>query len=299
MTEKELLRRTSRSFYLTIRLLPRCLRADITLAYLLARATDTIADASTAPMEQRMDLLRAAQRSLRQARIEGYDPQTWTRFQRDLSEAALLERLPHLWASMQACDVTVQNLIADLMDHVLEGQIFDLVRFHEGAGPLTADERERYTYLVAGSVGEFWHELCRLKLGDYNNDSPDVMKLRARRYGQALQLVNIIRDRNMDQALGRIYLPSDDVPRAALQARDWLSEGTEYCAALRSGRLRYATLLPALLGFRTLNLCAAQEFGTLTPVKVPRAEVRRWMRRALPVWWSKASVTTVARCAAG
>jgi hypothetical protein len=63
--------------------------------------------------------------------------------------------------------------------------------------------------------------------------------------------------------------------------------------------LRYATLLPALLGFRTLNLCAAQESVDLTPVKVPRAEVRHWMRHALPVWWSKASVTTVTRRAAG
>jgi farnesyl-diphosphate farnesyltransferase len=298
MTEKELLRRTSRSFYLTIRLLPRCLRTDITLAYLLARGTDTIADTSTAAVEQRLDLLRAAQRSLREARIEGYDPHTWIRFQRDPSEAALLERLPHLWASMQVCDVPVQKLIANLMDHVLEGQIFDLVRFYEGAGPLTADERERYTYLVAGSVGEFWHDVCRLKLGDYNTAASDAIRSRARHYGQALQLVNIIRDRNMDQALGRIYLASDDVPRAARQARGWLGEGAEYCAALRLGRLRYATLLPALFGFRTLNLCVAQESVDLTPVKLPRAEVRRWMRRALPVWWSKASVTTVARCAA-
>lgn len=294
MCENELLRRTSRSFYLTIRLLPRCLRSDVTLAYLLARATDTIADTSTAPAEQRMDLLSAARSSLRQGRLESYDPQTWIRFQRDPSEAALLERLPDLWATMQACDASARTLIADLMDRILEGQIFDLARFHEGAGPLTADELERYTYLVAGSVGEFWHELCRIKLGDYDTDTPEVMKSRARHYGQALQLVNIIRDRNMDHALGRIYLPSDDVPSAARQAREWLGEGTDYCAAVRSGRLRYATLLPALFGFRTLNLCAAQPSGMLTPVKVPRAEVRRWMRHALPVWWSSASVATVA-----
>jgi farnesyl-diphosphate farnesyltransferase len=132
MREKELLRRTSRSFYLTIRLLPRCLRADLTLAYLLARATDTIADTSTALAEQRMDLLRAAQRSLNQRKIEGYDPQTWIRFQRDPSEAALLERLPDLWSAMQGCDTSVRTLIADLMDRIFEGQIFDLTRFHEG-----------------------------------------------------------------------------------------------------------------------------------------------------------------------
>jgi phytoene/squalene synthetase len=34
----------SRSFYLTIRFLPRPLREPVGLAYLLARATDTIAD---------------------------------------------------------------------------------------------------------------------------------------------------------------------------------------------------------------------------------------------------------------
>ena len=298
MREKEILRRTSRSFCLTIRLLPRPLRSDITLAYLLARATDTIADTSTAPAEQRRDLLSAARRSLRQEKIEGYDPQTWIRFQRDPSEAALLERLPDLWAAMQACDASVRTLIADLMDRILEGQIFDLTRFPEGARPLTPDELERYTYLVAGSVGEFWHELCRLKLGDYDTSSSEVMKSRARHYGQALQLVNIIRDRNMDYTLGRIYLPSDDVPRVTRQAKEWLGEGTDYCAAVRSGRLRYATLLPALLGFRTLNLSEAQPSGMLTPVKVPRPEVRRWMRRALPVWWSSASVATVARRAA-
>lgn len=298
MREKKLLRRTSRSFYLTIRLLPRCLRSDITLAYLLARATDTIADTSTAPVEQRLDLLSVARRSLRQETVEGYNPKTWICFQRDPSEAALLERLPDLWTAMQACDASVRTLIADLMDRILEGQIFDLTRFPEGASPLTADELDRYTYLVAGSVGEFWHELCRLKLGDYDTVLSEVMKSRARHYGQALQLVNIIRDRNMDHALGRIYLPSDDVPRAVRQAREWLGEGTEYCAAVCSGRLRYATLLPALLGLRTLNLCEAQPSGMLTPVKVPRAEVRLWMCRALPVWWSSASVIAVARRAA-
>jgi len=78
------------------------------------------------------------------------------------------------------------------------------------------------------------------------------------------------------------------------QARSWLAEGVEYCADLRSGRLRYATLLPALLGWRTLALSAQQTPGLLTPVKVPRHEVGRWMRRAIPVWWSTDRVSTLA-----
>ena len=42
---EDLLRATSRSFYLTLRVLPGGVRPQISLAYLLARTSDTIADA--------------------------------------------------------------------------------------------------------------------------------------------------------------------------------------------------------------------------------------------------------------
>ncbi|WP_052310651.1 squalene/phytoene synthase family protein [Granulicella mallensis] len=44
-----LLKSVSRSFYITLRVLPVGMRDQIGLAYLLARATDTIADASLIP----------------------------------------------------------------------------------------------------------------------------------------------------------------------------------------------------------------------------------------------------------
>jgi len=40
----DLLRRVSRSFYLSLAILPRALREPLGLAYLLARASDTVAD---------------------------------------------------------------------------------------------------------------------------------------------------------------------------------------------------------------------------------------------------------------
>jgi len=43
-TSNDLLKATSRSFYLTLRVLPAAVRSQIGLAYLLARTTDTIAD---------------------------------------------------------------------------------------------------------------------------------------------------------------------------------------------------------------------------------------------------------------
>src|SRR5436190_12130621 len=53
-----LLKEVSRSFYLTLRVLPARVRPQIGLAYLLARTTDTIADTEIVPPAQRLDALQ-------------------------------------------------------------------------------------------------------------------------------------------------------------------------------------------------------------------------------------------------
>ena len=71
--QRKILRSVSRSFYLSIRILPRDLRDPIGLAYLLARATDTIAD--TAEIERE----KSAGENLRVLAdaIQGNPPQRW------------------------------------------------------------------------------------------------------------------------------------------------------------------------------------------------------------------------------
>jgi len=298
VNEARVLERTSRSFYLTLRLLPRAVRGDASLGYLLARATDTIADTSSHALPQRAGMLRAAASSLGREAIPGYDPAVWSAAQRDPAERELLAALPALWRRASQLPGRARDRLIRVMSHILDGQIFDLERFAADEGPLTDDELERYTFLVAGSVGEFWTDLCADELRNFSADPVDEMRLRARRYGQALQLVNILRDRRMDAAIGRVYVHEEQVPRWRAQAREWLAESVPYCAALRSGRLRYATLLPALLGWRTLACDAARDPSLITPAKVPRSEVRRWMLRALPVWWSRAAVRDIAASAA-
>jgi farnesyl-diphosphate farnesyltransferase len=298
MTQNEILRRTSRSFYLTIRLLPRAVRGEVAVAYLLARATDTIADSSSENPVRRIELLRAARAALGQPEIPDYDAAAWAQRQRDPAERELLRHWPLLWRALHEAPAETAPLLHRVLSLIIDGQIFDLQRFGAGAPPLDDAELERYTYLVAGSVGEFWTDLCAVRGREFFSAPEDVMRQRARHYGQALQLVNILRDRAMDAALGRVYVTASDAPRWTAQAREWLGEGADYCAALRSGRLRYATLLPALLGWRTLAAVEAHPAGMLTPSKVSRSELRQWMWRALPVWWSKASVADLARRAA-
>src|SRR5580693_8933527 len=56
-TLNDLLKETSRSFYLTLRVLPAAIRPQIGLAYLLARTSDTVADTELVPIEQRLSAL--------------------------------------------------------------------------------------------------------------------------------------------------------------------------------------------------------------------------------------------------
>lgn len=297
MNESRLLERTARSFHLTLRLLPRAVRGEASLGYLLARATDTIADSSSLPAPRRADMLRSAVSSLARETIEGYSPEDWAAAQRDPSERELLSALPGLWRRFARLPATAKQRLVHLLSHILDGQIFDLERFGPGASALTDGELERYTFLVAGSVGEYWTDLCADELPDFSADPVGEMRVRGRRFGQALQLVNILRDRRADGALGRVYVREVDAARWREQARAWLAESVPYCAALRYGRLRYATLLPALLGWRTLALDESVGPGSVVPAKVPRSEVRRWMLRALPVWWSSAAVRPLAASA--
>lgn len=290
MNGKEILRRTSRSFYLTIRLLPRAVRDDVALAYLLARASDTIADLAVAPDREKLALLHAARKSLERPDIIGYDARLWAGRTRHAAEKDLLIRLPDLWRRMRERDETAHGMMVTVLGHILEGQIFDLERFGAEAAPLTDEELVRYTYLVAGSVGEFWTDLCASRLRRFATGTHEIMRERGRCYGQALQLVNILRDRRMDAAVGRVYVTETEVSRWTDQARAWLKEGASYCADLVSGRVRYASFLPALVGWRTLALIEAQPASVITPAKVSRRELRRWMFRALPVWWSSAAV---------
>ena len=54
-----LLKGVSRSFYLTLRVLPKGIREPVGLAYLLARAADTISDSRFLPPDDRLTHLEA------------------------------------------------------------------------------------------------------------------------------------------------------------------------------------------------------------------------------------------------
>jgi farnesyl-diphosphate farnesyltransferase len=300
--DAEILRSVSRSFYLSIRFLPAQLREPIALAYLLARTTDTVADTAQISTSVRMETLKLLSNGIQGTASRGVVTELVASFvslQENESERRLLESLPEYLACLEAMAHADRNDIRVVLEKIVRGQMLDLQRFdtpQEIHALSTAADLDEYTYLVAGCVGEFWTRLCFRHVRQFASRSEDEMLALGKRYGMSLQLINVLRDAGSDLRAGRCYFPEDELNTAHLTPsqivseperfqpiyRMWLEKakaglvsGMEYSRAINNRRVRAATVLPALIGARTLALLdAAGPTALQRAVKIPRREVR-------------------------
>lgn len=291
LEKNTLLASVSRSFYLTIRALPGPLRRPIGTAYLLARATDTIADTASIPVPERLHHLHL----LADCILERNDPAKLVEIgaaicprQTDQAEKILIAGLFEILEDYQLLDEADRADVRWVLGHIIRGQRNDLEYFNGGLKALPYDAAlEEYTWLVAGCVGEFWTRLCARKLPRFARRPEAEMLTLGRDFGKGLQLVNILRDLRADLANGRCYLPLNpgniwQNPAAPaiyetwlLRAAQLLSSGWDYVLALRGWRLRFACALPILIGLRTLALLKKQTpWQSEERVKVSRREIR-------------------------
>lgn len=262
-----LLREVSRSFYTTLRVLPARVRPQIGLAYLLARATDTIADTELVPVENRLralDQLRARILGRSRARLElsafagssaakavGARPRAADGSQATAGggrtaasslvtagEQALLARIEEALAMLDTFSDEDRRWIRDVLATITSGQELDLRRFGAvpsltEAGPpqilalATDAELEDYTYRVAGCVGEFWTRICRAHLFPRARLEEAAFMANGVRFGKGLQLVNILRDLPADLRKGRCYLSQETLRPAGLAPPDLLAAANE------------------------------------------------------------------------
>ncbi|MEO5722405.1 MAG: squalene/phytoene synthase family protein [Chthoniobacterales bacterium] len=229
-----ILRDVSRSFYLSIRLLPAPVRDPIALAYLLARATDTIADTTEIGTALRLERLRELT-----GLIQGEAPpdavqslRAFAALQKNEAERALIERLPECLEWLSALSEDDREDVRAVLGRINEGQTLDVTRFQNPAQVValaTTDDLERYTFLVAGCVGEFWTRICWRKLARFTSETREMMLQWGVAYGEALQLVNILRDAGADLRMGRCYLPEDELEVVGVKPMDlrWNAARTE------------------------------------------------------------------------
>ena len=227
-----LLKETSRSFYLTLRVLPGKIRPQIGLAYLLARASDTIADTAVLPVGRRVSALENLRDQILGTIGSPPDFGELARSQDWPAERALLERCGEALALLDSMDKADRQRIRDVLAIIISGQDLDLRRFNgataENIIALADDaELDDYTYRVAGCVGEFWTKMCRAHLFPQAMLDERALQMKGVRFGRGLQLVNILRDLPVDLRHGRCYLPAKELTAAGLAPGDLLNPANE------------------------------------------------------------------------
>ncbi|MDA1128411.1 MAG: phytoene/squalene synthase family protein [Chloroflexi bacterium] len=322
---KDVLKGVSRSFYLTIRNLPNNLREPVGLAYLLARAADTISDRQAGRLAgfsgerlQSLVILRTQvagpadkmvlEKLASQMMEGGSTPQ----------ERALFSSLADSFSLLESLGDTDREQVRWVVATLTQGMEMDLTTFPAAesgqvASLATSDDLDRYIYLVAGCVGEFWTKVAAIHEPRLKSWDVEQMSQTGVRFGKALQLTNVLRDVPRDLRMGRCYIPADELAAAGLVPEDLLDPeneqrarpvlvqwmhtalghfdaAEEYLLAVprRSVRLRLACLWPLLLGLATLARVArsGKWLDPDTTVKVGRGWVYRMMALSLPAVFS-------------
>ncbi|HLY62215.1 MAG TPA: presqualene diphosphate synthase HpnD [Terriglobia bacterium] len=198
---------TSRAtnFYYSFVFLPREKRQAIEAVYAFARRGDDAVDSGLTPGEaaHEIDLCRATLDSCYQDHSPG-EIGLPTGPDNDFSVAALAEAVRRFKIPRQYFEDLILGLEMDL-------------RMDSGDQKYeTFDDLTVYCYRVAGTIG-----LIAIEIFGYQNPQTREYALNL---GQALQLVNIIRDVQSDARRGRVYLPGEDLERFGVD-KDGLARG--------------------------------------------------------------------------
>ena len=298
----ELLKSVSRSFYLTIKFLPKQMRPGVALGYMLARATDSVADAFDTAKKDKMRALQEMRSAICNDATEAVVHELNFLLTQVIAPTLSVASERTLLGEFRACLEALQTfphsqkvLIRKVLSIIIDGQLWDLTAFDERDTVQTDDDTRHYTYMVAGCVGEFWTLLGYETMGESfcTLTHKDIMLQAAVRYGQGLQLINVLRDMEEDARRGRHYLCSD-ASKWLRRAMSYMNDGVDYSRRLGTFRLRFATILPALLGKKTLHLLAQSTLGR-GKVKIRRCAVYGALLRAVWLcWWRKRSFSAYA-----
>lgn len=320
-----LLPQVSRSFFLSLRVLPREMRQPVGLAYLFCRAADTIADTALVPPQQRLAYLAHYRAAFGEAGLRALAslPHQLTGAPQHHAERQLLTRLSDCFQLLERMPSKDQSFIRTLVLTLTQGMQMDLQTFpqeDEGriAALATRADLDQYTYFVAGCVGEFWTRVAVAHLPSLQHWNVGAMSARGVRFGKGLQLTNILRDIAQDLRIGRCYMPRAELSALGVQPEDLLEpmtlthvkplletllaetlacyrEGWAYTLAIppREWRLRLACAWPLLIGISTLGLVRSSQ-SLLDPsirVKISRARIYSILLRSLCAVWSNRAIS--------
>ncbi|TAE58239.1 MAG: phytoene/squalene synthase family protein [Nostocales cyanobacterium] len=242
----QILKETSRTFYIPISILPSGLQEAVASAYLCMRAIDEIEDHPELDNATKADLLRGISQTL-QAGVDGFPVDAFhvgfQGYENSLAEVSLRVRewsilapeaiAPRIWDATAA--------MADRMAFWAE----------RNWKVKTESDLDRYTFGVAGAVGLLLSDLWSWYDGTQTNRTEAIA------FGRGLQAVNILRNHHEDFTRGVSFFPvgwnADDLQK---YARRNLVLADSYTNSLPPGPALQFCQIPLALAHGTLNALA-------------------------------------------
>jgi phytoene synthase len=190
---RQITRTTARNFYYGFLVLPRDRRDALSAVYAFMRHCDDLSDDPGLTRRQREDRLSEWRLALHRA------------FAGDHTDDPVL---------LAVADTQKRFKIPpELFDRLVEGTAMDVPPQPGHAIHYeTFDDLRRYCYHVASVVG-----LICIRVFGYRDPAAEPLAVQC---GLAFQLTNIIRDVKEDAAMGRVYLPEEDLRRFGRSAAE-------------------------------------------------------------------------------
>jgi farnesyl-diphosphate farnesyltransferase len=299
---REILPAVSRTFALSIRILPGQLGNAVCNAYLLCRIADTIEDEPGRSAAEKAELFDALVASFDGPAAAAAFVERATVLTGDPAHVRLSRRADLVFEVHRALPDETRACVRHWVGEMIAGMRKFALAYPDGIRIQSLDEYREYCYYVAGTVGYMLTDLWREHSTSIGERQHAQLRERCRAFGEALQTVNILKDVARDASHeNSIYIPADvllehgsahdtvlasdraDATRAALStlvhlAWQDLEEATKYLLAIprRAVSIRLFCALPLLFAYATLRDLTRTP-GALagkSVVKISRAEVK-------------------------
>jgi len=276
--QKAILGSVSRTFALTIPLLPPSIEKVVGNTYLLCRIVDTIEDAADLSAQTKQSLSALfLDAVLEKAPVETFVHPCLDALKNysNQDELDLIAHTPTVLRILHTCSSEDQLAVSRCVSIMSEGMSL----FHgkqNQAGLQDLSEFEHYCYVVAGVVGELLTTI-------FSNHSPTFKKQisghedLAIAFGQALQMTNILKDSPEDKARGVSWKPVNISQKALLKiAYQKLQDSLHYILLIpkqEQGMRRFCFLAFGLAVMTLSKIANQKQFDSKDEVKLSRSAV--------------------------
>ena len=276
--QKAILGSVSRTFALTIPLLPPGIEKVVGNTYLLCRIVDTIEDAADLSAQTKQSLSALfLDAVLEKAPVETFVESCLDALENysNQDELDLIAHTPTVLRILHTFSKSDQQAISRCVSIMSEGMSF----FHgkqNQAGLQDLAEFEKYCYVVAGVVGELLTTI-------FSNHSPAFKEQMAGHdnlavaFGQALQMTNILKDSPEDKARGVSWKPINVSQADLLKIADAkLQDSLNYILLIpkqEQGMRRFCFLAFGLAVMTLSKIANRKEFDHKDEVKLSRNTV--------------------------